>query len=46
MASTLFHSLTDTTVARDVANTVRVITEYVPPEDVPAALDKLRDLRE
>jgi hypothetical protein len=28
-----------------VANTVRVITEYVPPEDVPAALDKLRDLQ-
>jgi hypothetical protein len=28
-----------------VANTVRVITEYVLPEDVPAALDKLRDLQ-
>ena len=28
-----------------VANTVRVITEYVPPEDVPAALDKLRALQ-
>jgi hypothetical protein len=28
-----------------VANTVRVITEYVPPEDVSAALDKLRELQ-
>ena len=28
-----------------VANTVRVISEYVPPEDVSAALDKLRDLQ-
>ena len=28
-----------------IANTVRVITEYVPPEDVPAALDKLRYLQ-
>lgn len=28
-----------------VTNTVRVITEYVPPEDVSAALDKLRELQ-
>jgi hypothetical protein len=28
-----------------VANTIRVIWQFVPPEDVPAALDTLRELQ-